>query len=71
MQEILQEIWKSILELEKLPATNESFFDLGGNSFSAAQVLAELEDATGKTAEVVDFYDHETIDEFAVLLDEK
>lgn len=69
MIETLREIWKDILELEELPDVNESFFDLGGNSFSAAQVIAELEDKTGKTAEVADFYDHETIEQFVTILE--
>ncbi|MBQ6250293.1 acyl carrier protein [Ruminococcus sp.] len=69
MKETLREIWKEILELEELPDENESFFDLGGNSFSAAQVIAELEDRTGKTAEVADFYERETIAQFAELFD--
>ncbi|MGC4019652.1 MAG: acyl carrier protein [Muricomes sp.] len=68
MKEMLQEIWKEVLELEKLPETNESFFELGGNSFSAAQVIATLEERIGRTLEVVDFYDNETIDEFIKLL---
>lgn len=69
MKETLREIWKEILGLEELPDENESFFDLGGNSFSAAQVIAELEDRTGKTAEVADFYERETIAQFAELFD--
>lgn len=69
MKDTLKEIWKEILELDELPAEDESFFDLGGNSFSAAQVIAELEDRTGKTAEVSDFYERETIAQFAELFD--
>ena len=71
MEQTLQQIWKHVLELEQLPAIDESFFDLGGNSFSAAQVLAELEEKTGHTAEVADFYEHETIADFVQLLQEK
>lgn len=69
MKEILQKIWKEVLELETIPETTVSFFDLGGNSFLAAQVIAILEEQTGKTAEVVDFYDNETIEDFVDLLE--
>lgn len=31
----MQEIWKKLLNLSDLPGVNESFFDLGGNSFIA------------------------------------
>lgn len=68
MKKTLQEIWKEVLELENLPDTDVSFFDLGGNSFSATQVIAELETRANKTAEVIDFYEHETIDDFVTTL---
>ena len=71
MEQLLQEIWKNILELEQMPGVDESFFDLGGNSFSAAQVITELEERTGSTAEVADFYENETIAAFVTLLQEK
>jgi acyl carrier protein len=69
MKDTLREIWKNVLKLEELPDEDVSFFDLGGNSFSAAQVIAELEDRTGKTADVADFYERETIAQFAELFD--
>ena len=71
MKETLQEIWKNILGLDELPGTDESFFDLGGNSFSAAQVIAKLEELTGKTSDVADFYEYETIDTFVEHMKEK
>ena len=62
MKEILQQIWREVLDLDNLPETTVSFF--------AAQVIAMLEERTGMTAEVVDFYDNETIEEFVKLLEE-
>ena len=38
-KKIMQEIWKEALDLEELPGTDESFFDLGGNSFVANKVF--------------------------------
>lgn len=70
MKEILQQIWREVLDLDNLPETTVSFFDIGGNSFFAAQVIAMLEERTGMTADVVDFYDNETIEEFVKLLEE-
>ena len=37
-KEIMQEIWKEALGLEKCPETDESFFELGGNSFIANKI---------------------------------
>ena len=62
MEDTLRAIWKDVLGLEKLPATDESFFDLGGNSFLAARVISELEEQVGKKAEIADFYENETSD---------
>lgn len=33
MERIMQEIWKEVLKLQKMPSIGDSFFDLGGNSF--------------------------------------
>ena len=42
MERIMQEIWKEVLKLQKMPSIGDSFFDLGGNSFLAVQVIAIL-----------------------------
>ena len=44
MERIMQEIWKEVLKLQKMPSIGDSFFDLGGNSFLAVQVIAILEE---------------------------
>ncbi len=61
-KKIMQEIWKEALQLDTLPKTDESFFDLGGNSFIASKVCLIYEEKTGNTIEISDFYDRETID---------
>lgn len=71
MEEILSKIWMEVLNLEKKPSETESFFDLGGNSFFAAQVCQDFEEETGKTIEIYDFYEHETISELITLLEER
>ena len=69
MAEQIRVIWKEVLGLEELPATDESFFDLGGNSFLAARVISEIEEQLGKSAEIADFYENETIGDFIKILE--
>lgn len=60
---IMQQIWKEVLKLDELPGLNESFFELGGNSFIASKACQMFYDKCGIELEISDFYDHETIDE--------
>lgn len=62
MKEIMQELWKEVLNLEEIPSTKDSFFDLGGNSFFAVQVIANLEERYSKTVDIVAFYEYENIE---------
>jgi amino acid adenylation domain-containing protein len=47
---------------------DDDFFDLGGTSLGATQVVAALADATGVTLRVRDLFDHPTVAEVAALL---
>ena len=68
----MQEIWKKLLNLSDLPGVNESFFDLGGNSFIAndatanAPPMAMASNALGSLKshiiEIADFFENDTID---------
>lgn len=61
MEQIMQEIWKEVLNLEAMPSTEDSFFDLGGNSFLAVQVIEILEKRYKRTVDIVAFYECENI----------
>lgn len=58
----MQEIWKKLLNLSDLPGVNESFFDLGGNSFIANEASLIFQEKTGKKIEITDFFENDTID---------
>ncbi|MBE7160833.1 MAG: amino acid adenylation domain-containing protein, partial [Williamsia herbipolensis] len=47
---------------------DDDFFDLGGTSLGATQVVAALADATGATVRVRDLFDHPTVGGLATLL---
>jgi len=61
-KKIMQEIWKEALGLDELPPMDESFFDLGGNSFIANKVVLMYEEKTGNKIEIADFFEKDTID---------
>ncbi|MBQ3566009.1 MAG: acyl carrier protein [Oscillospiraceae bacterium] len=61
MKEVMKKIWQDVLKLELMPDEDESFFDLGGNSYLAAQICQDFEEETGKSIEITDFYEYETI----------
>lgn len=61
-KKIMQEIWKTVLKLDTLPQMDESFFDLGGNSFIANEASLMFEEKTGRTIEIADFFEKDTID---------
>ena len=62
-KKIMQKGWKEMLELDELPRTDESFFDLGGNSFIASKICQLYAEKTGDEIEIADFYEKETIEE--------
>ncbi len=71
MEQLMQQLWKEVLNLDELPGVNESFFDLGGNSYLAAMIAYAIEEKTGVKVEISDFYEHETITEILNLLRQK
>ena len=71
MERIMQEIWKEVLKLQKMPSIGDSFFDLGGNSFLAVQVIAILEEKFGKTIDIFAFYECETIENLVARIENK
>ena len=69
MKEIMKKLWQDALKLESIPTETDSFFELGGNSFLAAQVCQDFEEETGKHIEVTDFYENETIEKLIGSID--
>ena len=67
-QLVIQEIWKDILEQEYI-SIDDNFFDIGGDSLSAAEVLAAIETGFGCMLPVNDFFARSTIRELAELVD--
>lgn len=64
----LQDVWADILAAS-VTSTEDDFFDLGGGSLAAAQLVSRLR-AKYPEVTVADIYDHPRIGELAAALDE-
>jgi acyl-CoA synthetase (AMP-forming)/AMP-acid ligase II/acyl carrier protein len=60
-------IWREVLEQDEIGARDD-FFDLGGHSLAAAQIVARLRDAFGIELPVTAVFDHPTVAELSAVL---
>ena len=66
----LAQIWMAVLELEKV-GINESFFDIGGHSLMAMQLVSRVRTRFGVELPLYDFYAAPTIQNLAELIEEE
>lgn len=66
----LAAIWKQALGLQKVGVTND-FFQLGGHSLNATQVIAYIYKDFGKQVSLKELFQHTTVRALAKLLDSK
>jgi amino acid adenylation domain-containing protein len=64
------EIWREVLNLERVGAT-EDFFDLGGHSLKATRILTRVSARLGVELPVGVIFDHPTVRGMAALVDER
>ena len=67
-QKLLAVIWEDALGAVNLGA-GDNFFENGGDSIRAAQMLMHLPDALGKQATLTALFEHPTLERFAAHLD--
>ena len=60
LEKTLAAIWTEVLGISEL-GVNDNFFDLGGNSLMAAQVLARLQKAIGSAVPMRTFFEDPTL----------
>jgi amino acid adenylation domain-containing protein len=60
MEEVLDEIWRAVLGVERV-GVNDNFFELGGHSLLLARVQAELKERLGREVAMVDLFRFPTI----------
>jgi amino acid adenylation domain-containing protein len=66
----LAQIWMAVLELEKI-GINESFFDIGGHSLMAMQLVSRVRSYFGVELALCDFFAAPTIQKLAELVEEE
>ncbi len=68
-EEKLAQLWQEVLDVEKV-GVYDDFFELGGNSLLANQLLFRVHDAFGIELPLSKLFEATTIDKVAVLLEE-
>ncbi|MEG4277137.1 amino acid adenylation domain-containing protein [Microcoleus sp. MON1_C1] len=66
----IAEIWTALLGLEKV-GTNQNFFDLGGHSLMATQLISRVRSCFGVELAMCDFFAAPTIENLAELIEEE
>jgi acyl carrier protein len=69
-EEEIAEIWTALLGLEKV-GTNQNFFDLGGHSLMATQLILRVRSCFGVELALCDFFAAPTIQNLAELVEEE
>ncbi|MEG4054805.1 amino acid adenylation domain-containing protein [Microcoleus sp. Pol7_B2] len=69
-EEKIAEIWTALLGLEKV-GTNQNFFDLGGHSLMATQLISRVRSCFGVELAMCDFFAAPTIENLAELIEEE
>ncbi len=64
-EELIAQIWKEVLKLEKI-GVHDNFFDLGGHSLLAIRVLARVRDILQKDVPLRSFFEDPTVASLSV-----
>ncbi|MBI1890864.1 MAG: non-ribosomal peptide synthase/polyketide synthase [Burkholderiales bacterium] len=67
MEESIAAIWSEVLGLEHI-SVNRNFFEIGGHSLLAVQVVARIKDKLGLPLTIKDLFTHTTIESLAEFL---
>lgn len=69
-EKVLTQLWVKYLGIKNI-STTDNFFDLGGHSMVAVQVMVEVEKLTGQRLPIALLFDHPTIQQLANWIDSK
>jgi tyrocidine synthetase-3 len=67
-ESLLLQIWRDVLEKQQISVL-DNFFDLGGHSLKASQVVSKIYQFTGLEIGIADFFTRPTIREIGEVLD--
>lgn len=68
VMEEIKAIWTEVLESEEEIQTNESFFEIGGNSMLATLMVENINDKYPCELELTDIYENNTIEQLTDLV---
>jgi len=68
--QLITEIWENILNREAI-GPDEHFFDVGGTSLKAVEVLSQLNEQFNKNLTIVSLFEHSTIRSLVALVESK
>ncbi|MEO6850867.1 MAG: alpha/beta fold hydrolase, partial [Mucilaginibacter sp.] len=66
---MLTEIWQAVLKLEKI-GVEDNFFDIGGHSLLAVQIITRIEQRTGKKFPLAILFEYPTIRSLSAFMQE-
>ncbi|MBT3488025.1 MAG: AMP-binding protein, partial [Desulfobacula sp.] len=64
MEKIIAEIWKDVLNIEKV-SVYDNFFELGGNSLLTVRLASQIEKAVGKDFPIANMFEYSTIEQMS------
>ncbi|MCB1075951.1 MAG: hypothetical protein KDK59_10580, partial [Simkania sp.] len=70
VQDTLKRIWKEYLGLDQL-TVNDNFFDLGGDSFLAIQMVPEIQEVLGVSLKVNTILQYPTIEKLSTFIEKE
>src|SRR5438552_2969563 len=71
-ERLVYEIWANLFPEQAISCVDDFFVDLGGYSLLAARCVSTFRgEGCGSHVSVLDLYEHPTLREFAVVVDEK
>src|SRR5581483_9346233 len=69
-EEMLCRLWQSLLRVERV-GIRDNFFELGGHSLLAVRLFAEVEKLTGKKLPLVTLFQHSTVEQLALMIEQR
>jgi len=69
LEEYLKLLWEDLLHIKNI-SIKDDFFELGGNSLVAIQMMVRIEKDKGKQLPLVSIFDYSSINKLAKLIDE-
>jgi amino acid adenylation domain-containing protein len=67
-ERIIAEIWKEVLNIEKV-SVHDNFFEVGGNSLLTVRMVSRIEQKFSKTLSVAMIFESPTIEQLSIFLD--